>query len=100
MTGENLYEVVSRKFPHVSKVEFLRLLNDALAKFCRETKIYEKTITGDSGGSTDEQNLVTVSGQRMYQLPADVLFVRRVDYDGKKILRANIEKFVEEGDTT
>lgn len=100
MTGENLYEVVSRKFGNISKVEFLRLLNDALAEFCRETKIYNKIIKGDSGGSADEQNLVTVEDQRFYQLPADVLYIRRVDYDGNKIDMIHIEESVEDGDVT
>lgn len=99
MTGENIREMVKRTFPNVGAREVLMLVNQALATICAETKCLSKTITGSSAGTMDEKALVTATSQRLYPLPADTLYVTRVDYGGYKIDQMNIEDSVLLGDT-
>jgi len=99
MTAKQINDSVKRIFPDLGEVEIISLINDYISEFAKRTRCCSKTIEGDATGSADEQTLVTVADQRLYQLPADLLYIRRVDYDGDGIMQMNIEETVEQGDT-
>ena len=98
MNVQQVAECIKRIFPELSEPEIFSLMNDFIDEFASRTRCYSKVIAGDAAGSADEQNLVTVADQRLYQLPADFLFARRVDYEGDKIGQLNVEETVVTGD--
>lgn len=100
MKVQQVAESIKRIFPDLSEPEIFSVMNDFIDEFASRTRCYSKVIKGDATGSADEQALVTVADQRLYPLPADFLFVRRVDFEDDEIGQMNIEETVKKGDTT
>jgi hypothetical protein len=79
ITQRHMIEMVQQHHPDVSETQIRIWLNQAIQEFCRKTRILKGTDT----------SITTIANKRWYTLPADILEVLSVDYDGfsiKKLL--------------
>ena len=74
MTQKVMIELVQQHHSDIGEVEIRRLLNQSMREYCRKTKILKSAY-----------QFTTVLNQRWYGLPATVLEVMDVDYDGYTI---------------
>lgn len=74
MKQRELIELIQQHHPHINEVEARKLLNRASDDFCAKAEVIDTSWT-DS----------TVKDKRYYNLGFEVLRVRRVDLNGKKI---------------
>ena len=74
MTQKTMIELVQQHQPEWGETETRRLLNQAMREYCRKTRILKSAY-----------QFTTIANQRWYGLPATILEVIDVDYDGYKI---------------
>lgn len=74
MTQKQMIELVQQHHPNVGETQIRLWLNQALREFCRKTGILK---TG--------YQFTTTLNERWYGLPAYVVSVSDVDYDGYEI---------------
>ena len=74
MTQKTMIELVQQHHAELGEVQIRRLLNQAMREYCRKTRILKSA-----------HQFTTVANQRWYGLPATILEVIDVDYDGYAI---------------
>ena len=74
MTQKVMIELVQQHHPDIHEVQIRRLLNQAMREYCRKTRILKSA-----------HQFTSVADQRWYGLPATILEVIDVDYDGYAI---------------
>jgi len=76
MKQREMLELVRQHEKHIGEVEARKLLNRALNFFCSDTEIYDKLET-----------ITSVSGTRFYDIPKNVLDIKKVRINGLEIPR-------------
>ena len=74
MTQKTMIELVQQHHAELGEVQIRRLLNQAMREYCRKTRILKSAY-----------QFTSVADQRWYGLPATILEVMDVDYDGYTI---------------
>jgi hypothetical protein len=74
MNLDQLYDMVELRFPELTEPLFLDIVNQVQMQFVSESKCLE-----------DIQSTLSVSGQRLYDVPEEVMQIIRVDFDGARI---------------
>lgn len=87
MKQQEMQELVKQHHPSLGEVEIRKMLNRAFADFAARTEILEAFVTGS-----------TVVNQRYYDLPVDVLTIKRVLINDVEMLRLSSPPVVD--DTT
>lgn len=78
MTQKELLETIQQHHPQAGETQIRKALNRAQDDFAAKTKIIH---VGSDGSDT------LVSGQRYYNLPPEILEVKRVEIDDVEIRR-------------
>lgn len=78
MTQKEMIEVIQQHHPHAGEVQIRKALNRAQDDFAAQTKMIHV-------GSDNTDTLV--AGQRYYNLPPEVLEIKRVEINEIKIRR-------------
>ena len=78
MTQKEMLEIIQQHHPDIGETVIRKALNRAQDDFAAKTKILRVASDNDD---------VTVSGQRYYSLPSEVLEVKRVELDEVEIKR-------------